>query len=85
MYHLNFVRKILFFFILKLLLEIILRLKAKEVESYINEIFRSIIALIVDPSCSACGRDNAIDLCLKYFDNATGCGWTSRFVILGNF
>lgn len=56
---------------------------AKEVETFINEIFRSLISLFIDPTCSGSGRDNAIDLCLKNFDNASGCGWTSRFIILG--
>ena len=57
--------------------------KAREVQDYIDEIFRSIIMLIMEPSCSGYGRDNCIDLCLKFVDRANGCGWTSRFVVFG--
>lgn len=39
--------------------------------------------LIMDPKCSGFGRDNCIDLCLKFVDRAQGCGWTSRFIVFG--
>jgi hypothetical protein len=54
-----------------------------EVREYIDEIFRSIVMLIMDPNCSGHGRDNCIDLCLKFVDTANGCGWTSRFIMFG--
>ena len=39
--------------------------------------------LIMEPTCSGYGRDNCIDLCLKFVDRASGCGWTPRFVVFG--
>lgn len=54
-----------------------------EVREYIDEIFRAIIMLIMDPKCSGYGRDNCIDTCLKFVDTANGCGWTSRFIVFG--
>lgn len=54
-----------------------------EVQTYIDEIFRAIVMLIMDPACSGYGRDNCIDLCLKFVDRANGCGWTSRFIVFG--
>ena len=54
-----------------------------EVREYIDEIFRSIVMLIMDPNCSGHGRDNCIDFCLKFVDTANGCGWTSRFIMFG--
>jgi protein unc-45 len=39
--------------------------------------------LIMDPNCSGYGRDNCVDLCLKFVDRASGCGWTPRFVVFG--
>ena len=39
--------------------------------------------LIMDPKCSGHGRDNCIDLCLKFVDRANGCGWTTRFIVFG--
>ncbi|CAF0749986.1 unnamed protein product [Brachionus calyciflorus] len=54
-----------------------------EVQEYIDEIFRNVIMLIMDPKCSGYGRDNCIDLCLKFVDRANGCGWTPRFVVFG--
>lgn len=54
-----------------------------EVQEYIDEIFRSIIGLIMDPNCSGYGRDTCIDICLKYLDTANGCGWTPRFIVFG--
>lgn len=39
--------------------------------------------LIMEPSCSGYGRDNCIDLCLKFVDRAQGCAWTPRFVVFG--
>ncbi len=54
-----------------------------EIQEYIDEIFRAIIMLIMDPKCSGVGRDNCIDLCLKYVDRAQGCGWTPRFIVFG--
>ena len=74
---LKFLRKLLFNFVL-------IKIIAADVENSINEIFRSLILLLTDPSCSGHGRDNVIDLCLKNFDNASGCAWTSRFIILGD-
>jgi hypothetical protein len=56
---------------------------SREVQDYIDEIFRSIVMLIMDPKCSGYGRDNCIDLCLKFVDRAQGCGWTTRFVVFG--
>jgi hypothetical protein len=53
------------------------------VQEYIDEIFRSIVLLIMDPKCSGYGRDNCIDLCLKFVDRANGCGWTTRFIVFG--
>lgn len=49
-----------------------------EVQEYIDAIFRSIVMLIMDPNCSGYGRDNCIDLCLKFVDRQSGCGWTNR-------
>lgn len=37
----------------------------------------------MDPKCCGYGRDNCIDLCLKFVDRAQGCGWTSRFIVFG--
>lgn len=54
-----------------------------EVQEYIDAIFRSIVMLIMDPKCSGVGRDNCIDLCLKFVDRRCGCGWTTRFVVFG--
>lgn len=54
-----------------------------EIQEYVDEIFRAIIMLIMDPKCSGVGRDNCIDLCLKYVDRANGCGWTPRFIVFG--
>jgi hypothetical protein len=54
-----------------------------EVQEYIDEIFRAIVMLIMDPKCSGYGRDNCIDLCLKFVDRAQGCGWTTRFMVFG--
>lgn len=54
-----------------------------EVQEYIDAIFRSIVILIMDPKCSGYGRDNCIDLCLKFVDRKEGCGWTTRFVVFG--
>lgn len=56
---------------------------AHDVQEYIDEIFRAIVMLIMDPKCSGYGRDNCIDLCLKFVDRAQGCGWTPRFVVFG--
>ncbi len=50
----------------------------------INQIFGSLTKLINDPSCSSFGRDNSIDLCLKYVDVANGCAWTMRFIEQGS-
>lgn len=50
-----------------------------EVQEYIDAIFRSIVMLIMDPKCSGYGRDNCIDLCLKFVDRRCGCGWTTRY------
>ncbi|RMZ96061.1 hypothetical protein BpHYR1_001189 [Brachionus plicatilis] len=55
----------------------------QEVQEYIDEIFRNVIMLIMEPKCSGYGRDNCIDLCLKFVDRAQGCGWTSRFIVFG--
>lgn len=52
-----------------------------EVNEYIDAIFRSIVMLIMDPKCSGYGRDNCIDLCLKFVDRRCGCGWTTRYTI----
>lgn len=54
-----------------------------EIQEYVDEIFRAIVMLIMDPKCSGVGRDNCIDLCLKYVDRANGCGWTPRFIVFG--
>lgn len=54
-----------------------------EVQEYIDAIFRSIVMLIMEPTCSGFGRDNCIDLCLKFVDRKCGCGWTTRFVVFG--
>ena len=54
-----------------------------EVQQYIDEIFRAIVMLIMEPTCSGFGRDNCIDLCLKFVDRANGCGWTLRYVVFG--
>lgn len=54
-----------------------------EIQEYIDEIFRAIIMLIMAPTCSGVGRDNCIDLCLKYVDRSQGCGWTPRFIVFG--
>jgi hypothetical protein len=54
-----------------------------EVQEYIDEIFRCIVMLIMDPKCSGYGRDNCIDLCLKFVDRKCGCGWTNRYVVFG--
>lgn len=54
-----------------------------EIQEYVDEIFRAIIMLIMEPKCSGYGRDNCIDLCLKYVDRANGCGWTPRFIVFG--
>lgn len=54
-----------------------------EIQEYVDEIFRAIIMLIMDPKCSGYGRDNCIDLCLKYVDRANGCAWTPRFIVFG--
>lgn len=54
-----------------------------EVNAYIDDIFRCIVMLIMDPKCSGYGRDNCIDLCLKFVDRKYGCGWTNRFVVFG--
>lgn len=51
-----------------------------EVQEYIDAIFRSIVMLIMDPNCSGYGRDNCIDLCLKFVDRKAGCGWTTRYL-----
>lgn len=56
---------------------------SKEVHLYIEEIFRCLLEIISDPNCSGHGRDNCIDLCLKFVDTANGCGWTSKFVAQG--
>ena len=37
----------------------------------------------MDQNCSGYGRDNCIDLCLKFVDRANGCAWTPRFVVFG--
>jgi len=52
---------------------------AKEDEC-IDEIFKSILNVIVSPKCSAYGRDNCIDLCTKFVNRADGCGWTIKFI-----
>lgn len=54
-----------------------------EIQEYVDEIFRAIIMLIMEPTCSGFGRDNCIDLCLKFVDRAGGCGWTPRFIVFG--
>jgi hypothetical protein len=54
-----------------------------EVQEYIDEIFRAIVMLIMDTKCSGYGRDNCIDLCMKFVDRAHGCGWTTRFIVFG--
>lgn len=54
-----------------------------EAREYIDEIFRSIVMLIMDPNCSGYGRDNCIDMCLKFVDTANGCAWTPRFIVFG--
>ena len=54
-----------------------------EIQEYVDEIFRAVIMLIMEPKCSGYGRDNCIDLCLKYVDRANGCAWTPRFIVFG--
>ena len=58
-------------------------IQAREVQDYIDEIFRSIVMLIMEPKCSGFGRDNCIDLCLKFVDRANGCGWTTKYTVFG--
>lgn len=60
-----------------------LNFKAREVLGYIDEIFRLIVMLIMEPKCSGYGRDNCIDLCLKFVDRANGCGWTTKYIVFG--
>ncbi len=52
-------------------------------KQFIDEIFSALTKLINDPNCSSFGRDNTIDLCLKYVDVANGCAWTMRFLEQG--
>lgn len=54
-----------------------------EVREFIDEIFRALIMLIMDPNCSGYGRDNCIDTCLKFVSIADGCAWTPRFIVFG--
>lgn len=56
---------------------------SKEQKLYIDEIFRALVSLMVESSCSGYGRDNCIDLCLKFFDTAHGCAWTPKFIVTG--
>ena len=57
--------------------------QASTVDQYIDEIFRSILKLIIDPNCSGYGRDNCIHLCTKYVNKTDGCGWTNKFIEYG--
>ncbi|CAF0903987.1 unnamed protein product [Rotaria sp. Silwood1] len=53
------------------------------VTEFINETFRMLLDLIDDKTCSGIGRDCCLDLIVKYVDKASGCDWTSKFILSG--
>ncbi|CAF1543404.1 unnamed protein product [Rotaria magnacalcarata] len=53
------------------------------VTEFINEIFRMLLNLIDDRACSGVGRDCCLDLVLKFVDRASGCNWTTKFILSG--
>ncbi|CAF2646097.1 unnamed protein product [Rotaria sp. Silwood2] len=53
------------------------------VTEYINETFRMLLNLIDDKTCSGIGRDCCLDLIVKFVDRASGCNWTSKFILSG--
>jgi hypothetical protein len=50
---------------------------------FINNIFRMLIELIDDKTCSGIGRDCCLDLVVKFVDRANGCNWISKFIVSG--